>query len=571
MVVKKVHIEKFRAFSDVSFQLGKRLTAIVGRNGTQKTTVLGMIGQPFTISKDNPLFGSTTLDGYDFKSQFGEKFKFSPQENAGDHTWTLFFHNNIAQQLALSNVYYKSRSIPRGGGSGLRIWNAEGGKKAGSGYIQLPVYYLSLSRLYPIGEASRTKPISVALTDEEKSLCKDWYSVILNVQADDSNFDMNVEQQSARLKYAGVVRGGYDIFTNAAGEGAFSRIALAILSFRRLKSVHTSNYKGGILLIDEVDAAFYPRAQKNLVNFLHERAKELDLQVIFTSHSPEILRKVSELQLEERKAYQNRPSIDLEKIAYDNAMVYLKPDESATGAVIAENITSVRGLKRCLDNMDLEPTLRDPQIDVYCEDGVASEFVQYLLKKNQIEFEDYFRFQNMNLGWSNYAQLLRKEAFRVLDSLIILDADVPTMSDYHKHKDVLEGMGNVTFLPIVVEKELFVLLKDRQSNWPEFFESNKTVLDAKNFGYDTCFNSWTLSADRYSTDDFKEWFSYITNHVEKEMLFHYWHSKNATDGSAFVRRICEAYNSLADRMKLDPISLLTELTETANAETGLLE
>lgn len=49
MIIKSVEIEKFRAFEHASFALGKRITAISGRNATQKTTVLGMIGQPFTI------------------------------------------------------------------------------------------------------------------------------------------------------------------------------------------------------------------------------------------------------------------------------------------------------------------------------------------------------------------------------------------------------------------------------------------------------------------------------------------------------------------------------------------
>ena len=69
MIIREVEIERFRAFSNVSFKLGRYITAIAGRNATQKTTVLGLIGQPFTISqKDHPLFGCKTLDGHDFKS-----------------------------------------------------------------------------------------------------------------------------------------------------------------------------------------------------------------------------------------------------------------------------------------------------------------------------------------------------------------------------------------------------------------------------------------------------------------------------------------------------------------------
>ena len=63
MIIKSIEIEQFRAFRrNSSFKLGKQLTAISGRNATQKTTVLGMIGQPFTISKGNPMYGCKTID-----------------------------------------------------------------------------------------------------------------------------------------------------------------------------------------------------------------------------------------------------------------------------------------------------------------------------------------------------------------------------------------------------------------------------------------------------------------------------------------------------------------------------
>ena len=55
MIIKNIEVEKFRSISEISFDLGKKLTAIAGRNATQKTTLLGMLGQPFSISKSSPL------------------------------------------------------------------------------------------------------------------------------------------------------------------------------------------------------------------------------------------------------------------------------------------------------------------------------------------------------------------------------------------------------------------------------------------------------------------------------------------------------------------------------------
>lgn len=50
MFIKSIHIKKFRGFNDVRFELGTNLTVIAGQNGTQKTTLLGIISQPFTIT-----------------------------------------------------------------------------------------------------------------------------------------------------------------------------------------------------------------------------------------------------------------------------------------------------------------------------------------------------------------------------------------------------------------------------------------------------------------------------------------------------------------------------------------
>lgn len=47
MLIKKVHIEKFRGFHDQEFEVGSMLTAIAGQIGTQKSTLLGMITQTF--------------------------------------------------------------------------------------------------------------------------------------------------------------------------------------------------------------------------------------------------------------------------------------------------------------------------------------------------------------------------------------------------------------------------------------------------------------------------------------------------------------------------------------------
>ncbi|MFR7760536.1 MAG: hypothetical protein ACLU1X_06125, partial [Peptoniphilus grossensis] len=228
MIIKSIEIEKFRAFENVSFYLGRRITAIAGRNATQKTTVLGMIGQPFTISKGHPMYGCKTIDGYNFRSQFKEKFKISPEHDMiGQHKWKLNLHRG-----AYENSYYSVESIARRQRNQeptLRFWNAES-RASGAGYIQLPVYFLSLSRLFPIGETGKTQAVASMLTSEELKYCIINYRTILSIHDIGGDVSVGIEKGTAARTFAGVSDENHDIFTNSAGEGNIMRIILAVLS-----------------------------------------------------------------------------------------------------------------------------------------------------------------------------------------------------------------------------------------------------------------------------------------------------------------------------------------------------
>ncbi|MBP7400116.1 MAG: AAA family ATPase, partial [Chitinophagales bacterium] len=91
MLISKIHIEKFRGFNDIEFELGENITLIAGQNGTQKTTILGLLSQPFSITDpSNPLASEKPLCGGNYKSSFSEKFKLSKSfDKPKSHSWTL--------------------------------------------------------------------------------------------------------------------------------------------------------------------------------------------------------------------------------------------------------------------------------------------------------------------------------------------------------------------------------------------------------------------------------------------------------------------------------------------------
>ena len=61
------------------------------------------------------------------------------------------------------------------------------------------------------------------------------------------------------------------------------KIILALLSFKRLKEKYPKGYKGGILLIDELDATMYPGSQERLLRVLRRWSNRYRIK-LFSLH-----------------------------------------------------------------------------------------------------------------------------------------------------------------------------------------------------------------------------------------------------------------------------------------------
>lgn len=556
MIIQSIEIEKFRAFKNASFSLGKRITAISGRNATQKTTVLGMIGQPFTISaKDHPMYGCKTIDGYNFRSQFKEKFKISPSHDViGEHKWKLNLHNGVYE-----HNYYLVESIARrqvGREPTLRFWNAES-RARGAGYIQLPVYFLSLSRLFPIGETGKTQTVPPTLTQEEVDYCITNYRTILSIQNLSGTPSVGIEKGASSKTFAGVSDDIHDIFTNSAGEGNITRVILAVLSFRRLKEQYGRDYKGGILLIDELDATLYGFSQTKLVEYLWHAADEYKIQIVFTTHSPIILKCVNKLQRKERQ----EKGINLPLFAYDGSIIYLEPhyDQEGNRTIMPKNICTSSELSGALNDINLAMPANENKINVYCEDDRAISFLQYVLSESlHINLDLYMSFVDINLGWTNYVQLAEKKVPEFRNNIIVLDGDVPQKQEYRSKARAINEAGNFLFLPLVIEKSIFELLKNHSA----FSKFETSFSRSPGFTYDVCFNHWPLDTEKYKTNEFKNWYAQTETALGgQNCLFAFWCSEHRDDIDAFIGKFITLFNLLAERNDVDALPPVVSTSE----------
>ena len=546
MIIKSIEVKKFRAIENLNLRLGKNLTAIAGRNATMKSTLLGIIGQPFTISKDHPMYGCKTIDGYNFRSQFKEKFKISNKfDRKGEHIWKLNLYNNgyyKDNEITMKSIQRPSKVNP----NDIRFWNSKS-KSKGSGYIQLPVYYLSLSRLFPIGESGKTKNVNINLTNEEINLFLRYYKEILSIHTNSKEESVGMEKGASSHVFVGVNDNNHDIFTNSAGESNIGRIILAVLSFKRLKEKY-KEYKGGILLIDEIDATLYGYSQKKLIEFLYKTSKEYCIQVIFTTHSPLILKQVNKYQRDEVK--NRKTDINRDDTAYNSTIIYLQPKYTGVSKMIdGKNIDSAAELNMSINDINLEATVVKQSINVYLEDKRAKDLLIYLLKEvGKINYDNYINIIDVDLGWSNYIQLHKKRVPEFLESIIILDNDVRQMKDARDANYYIKNnTSNIMYLPVDVEKGMFNLLKD-YTNFNEFEKS----LDNINMSYDVCFRDWT--EDQYSSQQYKQWFKYVEEILGgEEKLFGFWVKKNEEVARNFINEFIEKYNDMANKKEMDYI------------------
>lgn len=475
MKITKISIKKFRGFEGVNFELGTHLTVISGQNGTQKTTLLGLLTQPFSITdKSNPIYSEKPLSGGDFRSAFSDKFKISKNfDKAGEHEWTLFFNDE-------GNPSYTVESIYRDKTAGsIRFWQ-KGNKSKDSGYIQLPVIYLSLKRLLPIGEDEKiNESKAVVLTNEEFKFYQTWHNKILILTREEDKITSSNYLSSTHKQTLGANTSYYDWQGNSAGQDNIGKILLAILSFRRLKNNHTENYKGGILAIDELDTAFYPGAQIKLLEALNKFAAEFDIQIIFTTHSLILLEEASRYQANIHRKEQIK-------------LVYLKKENKKI--VVKANI-DYNFIKNHL-NRTLVGRPKLNKIDVYTEDKEGAIFAKSLLGRNRTQHLHFH--DKIALGCGNLIQLalFKVPSFVFPNSIIILDGDVEQLSKAKRIKNILLLPTNKS--PEQIIADFLNLLPEGDSIWSSIDQT---------FEHENCFMNFSNEEIQEDRIKAKNWFN----------------------------------------------------------------
>ena len=280
--LKKLHIRKFRALNNVLIEFGSHITVICGKNGTSKSSILGIAAQIFSFDKDyssGEALHYQTISGDKFKSLPAEHFRFSNiYDTSGSMDVAVEVFDGYTSLIATAELRLSKRD--KDVRPVIRKNSTATDGNASRNFTH-PVIFLSLKRLFPIAARdysvcdfeylNKNKQAFIGLTNE---LLNKTSSVATGT-------DGSIRSAVAHAK-------NYNQDSVSAGEDNAGQIMLAIMSFRKLKEEYPE-YKGGLLLIDEADAGLFPAAQIKLIEILNRECQALNLQVVMTSHSPSLI------------------------------------------------------------------------------------------------------------------------------------------------------------------------------------------------------------------------------------------------------------------------------------------
>lgn len=408
-VLKEVSVRHFRALKDVDLRFASDITLICGKNGTAKSTILGIVAQIFSFSKDYTTGSDlkfSTIEGKKFESQFRDHFRLSPAfDTPGTMEVTVHLFDGYTDADATGELTITSRHTKAGRSPRAVVRNnstAAAGENNARNFTH-PVIYLSLKRLYPIADRNKYEQGTFAFLErvdvasEFTSLCRE---VLIKA--------VDVHTSTLGTIPSAVSHGkNYDHRSVSVGQDNVGQIVLALLSFKKLKEEYRENYKGGILLIDEIDAGLFPRAQEQLIRVFQRYCKQLGIQVILTSHSVTLIDRIHDLA------------------SYDDSKYRLLYLTDTYGSISVE---SNLGYDQMLADLNVRtsggPTAQAPRVPVYFEDAEAQDLFNALVHGSALK--KYLKVaKTVKLGSENYLTLVKAGVVEFAkQSVICLDADV---------------------------------------------------------------------------------------------------------------------------------------------------
>lgn len=252
---------------DITFQYP--ITAIAGRNGAGKSTILALACCAYHNTKSGFKLPKRNNSYYTFSDFFVQHPEEVPPQGI------------VIEYYIAYNKWKKTPALPDGVGLGMqRRHKKKGGKwNDYDDRVKKNVVFLGIERIVPHSERSQSRSYSKVFSDAApkgwEDNVKEAVGFVLGRTYDKFRY---VEYSKYSLPVVQVGSVIYSGFNMGAGENALFEIFSTIYSCGN----------GALLIMDEVELGLHAEAQRRFIERLKEVCFDTHTQVICTTHSREI-------------------------------------------------------------------------------------------------------------------------------------------------------------------------------------------------------------------------------------------------------------------------------------------
>ncbi|OKY86436.1 MAG: hypothetical protein BHV69_02350 [Bacteroidales bacterium 52_46] len=528
-IIKKIVFGErpFRMFKNLEVPISERLTVIAGHNGSGKSTLLGLIANGSELKST---FGKTLFNRA-FQAQLHELFYLDEQRDYVEKrnqkpSFELHYENgsgnlliktcNVSKHSDKRKNEQRLKVVPRGSAEGWEVGN--------EAKVPIPTLFLSMSRMLPVGEFFETlnAQLEKKLDDIDRQYIREKFSTVISHKVADSS-NITKHELAGTTKRSLLPEFDHSSRTISLGQDSLSSIITALASFNHLKRTWP-NYQGGILLIDEIDAGFHPKAQVKMIQLLKKEAKDLKLQIIMTSHSLTIVKEVLAIRDETARSGRNIDSV-----------VYI---EDVISPHLMENV-SYENIKRDMFNCFPVQEEKRPRLKIYFEDEEAKWIFSQIIKAEKIDLEALYQYDFVlvaaKLGCNNLKQLIQQDDY-FKEIIVIFDGDVSLKPDVINMK---AQIPTIAILPAKIpsdvkaedderltpEYQIYSYLKSLTQNFDHPFWNNLPSGYHRENIVEEIINTFPLKSTDFGTQKprevRKDWFNQHRSHFEAINLFTY--------------------------------------------------
>lgn len=298
----RLQIKEFRNFKNISFDLGKKITIISGQNGVGKSNLLSLIASGSGLAKKS-MFGSN------FQPEFYDFFYIDENEGFETYLLHLTYTENDGSLALVKRLSFKNdvksargiRVIPRTTNIGTDIASmkeaADLAKNkydvGGSARVKIPTIYLSLSRLYPLGECkdkiriTKMRDCDYLYKIEADKKYREWYNYVMPYSIKENACISKIEKNTCSRASLYMDMNYAHTLSQSIGQDNLGNIISALIDIYMLSL--EDDYNGALLCIDEIDVSLHPDVQVKLLDLFAELADKYSIQFVLSTHSLTIL------------------------------------------------------------------------------------------------------------------------------------------------------------------------------------------------------------------------------------------------------------------------------------------